>query len=100
MSVDCRQAEDIPDFIPVHSQRSTLSCAVSSCLCFVCDMDGACFNLIQSLAVENAVRDAGREPAEAERQRARAEGHEEGDGGDEGLSAEFCRCWAVPNFMQ
>lgn len=56
--------------------------------------------LISCLAVENAVRDAGREPAEAERQRAGAEGHEEGDGGDEGRSAEFCHCWAAPNFTQ
>ena len=54
--------------------------------------------LISCLAVENAVGDAGGEPAEAEGQRAGAEGHEEGDGGDEGQSAEFCLCWAAPNF--
>lgn len=47
-------------------------------------------------AAESAVRTAGGESAEAQRQRTGAEGPEEGDGGDEGESEGFWSSLVTP----
>lgn len=92
---DCgwSQPEDIPDYIPVRSGRSTMSSRLvrHMTLPFPRALREGLPDCQNSLcpAAESAVGAAGRESAEAQRQRAGAQGPEEGDGGDEGESEGF-----------
>ena len=67
---------------------------VTFCLCEI-DGEWFCCRVSMCPSLESAVGDAGRESAEAERQRAGAQRHEEDDGWDEGWLAELYLSGAI-----